>query len=96
MLLFEDTFVDALSNALSNIWFTWILIFKSRFFCQVKNIVCMNKYIMSPEFMSGALRSHKKTKFVRPCQSLAFEQGVESKTAPFLFTHEVMSNNRSK
>ena len=25
--------------------------------------MCMNKSIMSPEFMSGALRSHKQTQF---------------------------------
>ena len=25
--------------------------------------MCMNKPIMSPEFMSGALRNHKQTKF---------------------------------
>ena len=27
--------------------------------------MCMNKFIMSPEFMPGALRNHKQTKFSR-------------------------------
>ena len=31
--------------------------------------MCMNKSIMSPEFMSGALRSHKLTKFSRGAYS---------------------------
>ena len=64
MILIEYPFVDSNAFFASNIWFTWILVFKSRFFWQDKNIMCTNKSIMSPDLYQVLSEVTNKQKFV--------------------------------